>query len=106
MDSNRKQELLSYYWQDEPIYHPTKGSPVSAKKTRRMRVIALILILVYLGFSAFALFSISDLPLPCWPIGIFLGAFIADLFSGFAHIYIDFGTSDKKNVTQIQTSIA
>ena len=97
MDTKTKQDLLAYYWNREPVYHPTKGAPMPRKTIFKMRLLAFVLFFGYLVFSRTLLLSISNTPAVFWVIGVLLGAFCADLISGLIHMYIDFGISNRKN---------
>jgi hypothetical protein len=97
MDQKRKEELLHYYWNDEPVYHPTKGTPKPRVKVIKTRILAFVLLLVYLGFTRKILVFAGESSLLHWLISFLMAAFVADFLSGLTHIYIDFGTSDRKN---------
>ena len=63
----------------------------------KIRAMATALLAVYLAFSVTVVSWSTGLSMVYWVIGIVLGAFCADLLSGFAHMYIDFGVSNRKN---------
>lgn len=96
MNAKIKQDLLAYYWNREPVYHQTKGAPMPQKTILKMRLLAFVLLLVYLVFSRILLLSLSVTPAVFWVIGILAGAYCADLISGLVHMYIDFGISNRK----------
>ena len=97
MGTKVKEELLAYYWAREPVYHPTEGAPMPKKTILKMRLLAIVLFIVYLGFSWKLILSVTDAPLFFLIPGILVGAYCADLISGLIHMYIDFGTSNRKN---------
>jgi len=97
MESKEKQGLLDYYWTREPVYHPTHGVPMPRRTIRKIRLLSLALLAVYLAFSVVVIRSQGSLTPVNWVAGILLGAYFADLLSGLAHMFIDFAVSDRKN---------
>ena len=89
-------ELLAYYWEDEPIYHPKCTKPMNPKAVKKTRMLSLTLLVFYIYFT-YHLFQISgNQNSVAWVFGLILGAFAADFISGCAHIFIDFVPSIKK----------
>jgi len=97
VNHEKKKELLAYYWAREPVYHPTKGAPMPPKTVWKIRMFAAFLFAVYMAFTLTIVSMSNDLSIIQWLTGIVLGAYCADLLSGFAHMYIDFGESIRKN---------
>jgi len=67
------------------------------KTIYKIRFLALALFIVYVVFSGTVIQSLEGTTPMHWVLGIFAGAYCADLISGFAHMYIDFAVSDRKN---------
>ncbi len=97
MDSKEKQELLDYYWGNEPVYHPTEGIPMPRRTVWKIRFLAMVLLGSYVVFTAAIVMASPPMPVISWLIGALAGGFCADLLSGLTHMYIDFGTSNRKN---------
>ena len=96
LNSKEKQELLSYYWAREPVYHPVFGAPMPRRTIVKMRAMGSALLLVYVAFTIFVAGAIDGATALSWLTGLLFGAFCADLLSGVIHMYIDFGVSDRR----------
>jgi len=98
MNQKRQQELLEYYWDGEPIHHPSKGRSKPQAKVIQTRIRSCVLLSLYLLFSHQVLHRSPASPSIFHTLLSIAGAaYVADLISGMIHMYIDFGVSDQLN---------
>lgn len=89
-------DLLEYYWNNEPIYHPEFVKPMAPNSVKKNRILSFVLLMVYMSFTGYLLQISTNSHIISWIFGLICGAFVADFISGCAHIFIDFMPSTKK----------
>ena len=89
-------DLLEYYWNNEPIYHPEVVKPMAPNSVKKNRILSFVLLILYISFTVYLLQISTNPHIISWIFGLICGAFVADFISGCAHIFIDFMPSTKK----------
>ena len=97
-------DLLEYYWNNEPIYHPEVVKPMAPNSVKKNRILSFVLLILYISFTVYLLQISTNPHIISWIFGLICGAFVADFISGCAHIFIDFMPSTKKTSLHTNSS--